>query len=62
MVFMVKMTERDPEITLQLQEFRDFLSKFTENSDHVYWISSPDFQKIQYISQSYERICGRSRD
>ncbi|CEG55612.1 PAS domain-containing hybrid sensor histidine kinase/response regulator [Legionella fallonii] len=49
-------------ITLTLDEVGNFLAKFTENSDHVYWISSPDFKKIQYVSPSYERIWGRSRE
>ncbi len=49
-------------ITLTLDDVGNFLAKFTENSEHVYWISSPDFKKIQYISPSYERIWGRSRD
>lgn len=48
-------------ITLTLDEVGNFLAKFTENSDHVYWISSPDFKKIQYISPSYERVWGRLR-
>lgn len=49
-------------IRLSLDDVGEFLAKFTENSDHVYWISSPDFKKIQYISPSYEKIWGRSRD
>lgn len=48
-------------ITLTLDDVGNFLGKFTENSEHVYWMSSPDFKKIQYISPSYERIWGRSR-
>ncbi len=50
------------EINLSLAEIGDFLSKFTEYSEHVYWISSSDLKKIQYISSSYERIWGRSRE
>jgi PAS domain S-box-containing protein len=49
-------------ITLTLDEVGSFLAKFTENSEHVYWMSSPDFKKIQYISPSYERIWGRPRE
>ncbi|WP_158617433.1 PAS domain-containing hybrid sensor histidine kinase/response regulator [Legionella sp. km772] len=44
-----------------LDIFGNFLSKLSENSDHVYWLSSPDFKKIQYISPAYEKIWGRSR-
>ena len=56
------MTKNYNKITLTLDDVGNFLGKFTENSEHVYWISSPDFQKIQYISPSYERIWGRPRD
>ena len=49
-------------INLTLSDFGSFLEKFSENSDHVYWLSSPDFKKIEYISPAYERIWGRSRD
>lgn len=45
-----------------LELFGDFLSKLSENSDQVYWLSSPDFKKIQYISPAYEKIWGRSRN
>ncbi|MCA0403480.1 MAG: PAS domain-containing protein [Proteobacteria bacterium] len=47
---------------LSLDQVGSFLAKFSENADQVYWISSPDFQKIQYISPSYERIWGRCRE
>lgn len=56
------MTKNYNKITLTLNDVGSFLSKFTENSEHVYWISSPDFKKIQYISPSYERIWGRPRE
>ncbi|HRD70450.1 MAG TPA: ATP-binding protein [Legionella sp.] len=56
------MTKKANELTLSLDDVGSFLAKFTEHSDHVYWISSPDFKKIRYISPSYERVWGRSRD
>ncbi len=49
------------EIKPTLSFFGNFLSKLSENSDQVYWLSSPDFKKIQYISPAYEKIWGRSR-
>lgn len=49
-------------INLSLAKIGDFLSKFTEHSEHVYWISSADLKRIQYISPSYERIWGRPRE
>jgi PAS domain S-box-containing protein len=55
------MDRQEKLILKKLMESGKFLSKFAENSGHVYWISSPDFQKIQYISPAYEVIWGRSR-
>ncbi|WED43688.1 PAS domain-containing hybrid sensor histidine kinase/response regulator [Legionella cardiaca] len=55
------MQEKKTKFQLTLDEVGDFLAKLSEHSDQVYWISSPDFKKIQYISPSYERIWGRSR-
>lgn len=46
---------------LNLDNVGDFLAKYTEFSDQVYWISSPDFSTIRYISPSYEKIWGRFR-
>lgn len=48
-------------IRLDLDNIGDFLSKYAEKSDHVYWISSHDFKTIKYISPSYEQIWGRTR-
>lgn len=56
------MTKNYNKIILTLDEIGSFLGKFTETSEHIYWISSPDFKKIHYISPSYERIWGRSRE
>ncbi len=44
-----------------LERIGSFLSKLAENSLDVYWLSSPDFSKIQYISPAYEQIWQRSR-
>jgi len=56
------MTQKHNKIKLTLDDLGNFLSKFAERSDQVYWLSSPDFKKIQYISPSYEKIWGRSRE
>jgi two-component system aerobic respiration control sensor histidine kinase ArcB len=45
---------------LTLEDIGSFLEKLAEKSESVYWLSSPDFKKIQYISPAYERIWGRS--
>lgn len=47
---------------LTLEDIGCFLDKLAENSENVYWLSSPDFKKIQYISPAYEKIWGRSRE
>jgi len=47
---------------LTLEDVGSFLSKLAEKSESVYWLSSPDFKRIQYISSAYEKIWGRSRD
>jgi PAS domain S-box-containing protein len=52
----------DDKVKSTLSIYGSFLSKLSENSDHVYWLSSPDFKTIQYISPAYEKIWGRSRE
>lgn len=56
------MSKKENKINLTLDGMGSFLAKFTEHSEQVYWISSADFKKIQYISPSYERIWGRPRE
>ena len=56
------MNDNKTKINLSLHDLGDFFAKFTEHSEHVYWISSPDFKKIQFISPSFERIWGRPRE
>lgn len=47
---------------LTLTDIGSFLERLAERSESVYWLSSPDFKGIQYISQAFEKIWGRSRD
>jgi len=47
---------------LDLEALRQLLSNMAENSNMVYWLSSPDFNKILYISPAYEKVWGRSLD
>lgn len=56
------MGNKKSDFYLTLDEMGAFLAKFSEQSDQVYWISSPDFTKIQYVSPSFEKIWGRPRD
>ena len=43
----------------KLLKLGGFLSQLANKSEHVYWLSSPDFEKIEYISPAYEIIWGR---
>jgi|GEM_PF-4126594 len=52
----------EPDTAKALDNLKQFLSKFSENSPMVYWLSEPDMSRIAYISPSYERIWGRSRE
>lgn len=45
-----------------LEAIANFLTKLAEKSESVYWLSSPDFKRIVYVSPAYEKIWGRSRD
>lgn len=45
----------------KLKAIGTFLGEIAERSESVYWLSSPDFTKIEYISPAYEKIWGRSR-
>lgn len=47
---------------MNLESIADFLSKLAEKSNSVYWLSSPDFSRIAYVSPAYETIWGRSRE
>lgn len=47
---------------LTLNGIANVLSKLAEKSDSVYWLSSPDFSRVAYISPAYDKIWGRSRE
>ena len=47
--------------TVILKSIGSFLEKLAGNSEFVYWLSSPDFSNIEYISPAFETIWGRSR-
>jgi PAS domain S-box-containing protein len=52
----------EPNTAKALNDLKQFLSKFSENSQMVYWLSAPDMSRIAYLSPSYERIWGRPRE
>ena len=49
-------------IQLALQESESRFRQLAENLDAVFWIGSPDWQRVSYISPAYERIWGRSAE
>ena len=47
------------------REFAESEGRFrllAENIADVFWIASPDFSKVHYVSPGYERTWGRSPD
>jgi PAS domain S-box-containing protein len=42
-----------------LDSIGEFLQQYAERSENVFWLSSPDFQRIVYISPAYEKIWQR---
>jgi len=51
-----------PNSSITLEAIAHVLSKLAEKSESVYWLSSPNFSQIAYISPAYEKIWGRPRD
>lgn len=47
---------------LTIENIGKFLEKLSPNSEDVYWLSSPDFSKIIFISPAYEKIWQRPRE
>jgi len=43
-----------------LQQKSDWFQDITENTREVFWVGSPDWQKVYYISRSYEEVWGRT--
>ncbi len=46
---------------LTLESLSNLLSKLSENSTDVYWLSSPNLMRMEYLSPRYEDLWGRSR-
>lgn len=49
-------------IEKELRHIGDFLAKIAEKSEHVYWLSSPNLDRIVFVSPAYEKIWGRPRE
>ena len=44
-----------------LQESEERFRQLAENIDDLFWIKSPDFKRVLYLSPAYESILGHSR-
>jgi len=53
-------TERKLAEALRESEAR--FRQLTENIHEVFWLRSPDFQQLLYVSPQYERVYGKRRD
>jgi two-component system, NarL family, sensor histidine kinase UhpB len=45
-----------------LRESEERFRGLAENINEVFWLRSPDFKQLLYISPMYERVCGKSRE
>jgi len=45
-----------------LQESETRFRQLAENIDIVFWVGTPSWDRVLYVSSAYERIWGRSRD
>jgi two-component system, cell cycle sensor histidine kinase and response regulator CckA len=54
-------TERK-EMVQAIQESEERFRQLAENVEAVFWIGSPDWQQIFYLSPAYEQVWGRTRE
>jgi PAS domain S-box-containing protein len=45
-----------------LRESEERFRQLTENIQEVFWIRTPDFKRLLYISPMYEKVCGRTAE
>jgi PAS domain S-box-containing protein len=43
-----------------LRESEERFRQLTENIHEVFWLRSPDFQRLLYVSPLYEKVCGKT--
>jgi PAS domain S-box-containing protein len=61
-----KITELEGKLSLAgqkesfLQQKSDWFQDIAENISEVFWVGSPDWQKVHYISHAYEEVWGRT--
>ncbi len=45
-----------------LRESEERFRQLAENIREVFWLRSPDFERLLYVSPMYEKVCGKSLD
>ena len=45
-----------------LRESEERFRQFADNIREVFWLRSPDFKQLLYVSPMYEKVCGRSSE
>jgi diguanylate cyclase (GGDEF)-like protein/PAS domain S-box-containing protein len=58
----VRQSRQEKRLLGELQTSESRFQQLANNLDAVFWITSPDWRQIIYISPAYERIWGRSPD
>ncbi|MDD5387943.1 MAG: EAL domain-containing protein [Gallionellaceae bacterium] len=59
---MTRQSNRQAALSGNLEESETRFRQLAENIDAVFWISSPDWRRVLYISPAYERIWGYSSE
>ncbi|MDO9224439.1 MAG: EAL domain-containing protein [Pseudomonadota bacterium] len=59
---MSRQNQRQLALDDNLRESETRFRQLAENIDAVFWIGSPDWRRVLYISPAYERIWGRSSE
>lgn len=52
--------EHDNKLNRDIQDKDATLSQLVNNLEEVFWLGSPDWQEIYFISKSYERVWGKT--
>jgi diguanylate cyclase (GGDEF)-like protein/PAS domain S-box-containing protein len=60
LTLLIRQDARRVELVESLAESEERFRQLADNIDAVFWISTPDWQQVIYISPAYERIWGRT--
>ena len=45
-----------------LREAQESFRQLTENIEEIFWVKTPDFRRVLYLSPNYDRVAGMSRE